>query len=810
MAVGLFLGVGTALGVLALLGGGGKKGGGTNGGGDKPLPGPNGGDEAEACNWAIANKPPTYPSGQGGEPRKPPPDWPQNQWLAYVAYWRAYPKGAEAPTTPDELAAFARLLECVTAKLPKGGDKPVDPNPPDPNPPKADDVPPAGPMTTYEQQNADKAVQLKPQSVPPTIIPPPDNQKKQGQSEVDWLTNVAYWATYVDPGAEGWGALGKKAGPYKLPNPQSPWAVAWTRIRAYIAGKLADQPQPNPGNDVPPGGPITNEERAQADQAVAVGPGPSFVPTDVVPAPDNARKPGTTDADWLTNVAFWSTYRAPGSVWLTSGKQAGPVKITNPASAWATSWKRINAYVKLKLAQNPNPQPDNTPPQGAALTADEQLAITAALGLMLQEVDAAVVSPPDNVHKPGVTEADWQTNVVYWTVYRSPGSKWVTGGHTPAPVKIPNPQSPWVAPWKRINTRIKQLLADQPNPNPNPQPDNTPPAGDAPTLAELQAINAALALKLQQVDAAVVPPPDNVHKQGVSEADWQTNVAYWTVYRSPGSAWVTGGHTPAPVKIPNAQSPWAKVWSRINVKVKQQLAQQPNPNPNPQNPNEPPPQGAVVTADEQLAITAALALKLQQVDAAVVPPPDNVHKQGVTEADWQTNVVYWTVYRSPGSKWVTSGHTPAPVKIPNPQSPYVAVWKRINTRIKELLGNQQNPNPNPNPAPNPNEPPPAGNVITPKEKMAADLALFLMLQTVDASVVPPPDNYHKTFELGFDPPQSEADWQTNVTYWTVYRSPESEWVKAGHTPAPVKIPNAQSPYVAVWARINNYIKAQLG
>jgi hypothetical protein len=358
------------------------------------------------------------------------------------------------------------------------------------------------------------------------------------------------------------------AGPVKIPNAQSLWAASWNRINAYIKAQLANNPQPKPpdpdpqpSEDLPPAGPITANEKANADKVVQLK--PQSVPTTIVPSPDNLRKQGQSDADWFANVAWWATYRDPEGAWRKAGMDAGPVKIPNAQSLWAASWNRINAYIKAQLANNPQPEPpdpdpqpdpqNDVPPQGTALTLDELSTLQLLLPLKLQEVGPAVVPPPDNVRKLGQTEADWQTNVIYWATYRNPESKWVKAGRTPAPVKLPPGQSPWVAVWLRINARVKLELAQQPDPNaPNNEP---PPAGNTITAAESAAIDLALAIMMQQVEAAVVPPPDNVKKPTQTEADWQTNVVYWTVYRSPGSAWVKSNHPPAPVKIP-AQSPW--------------------------------------------------------------------------------------------------------------------------------------------------------------------------------------------------------------------------------------------------------------
>jgi hypothetical protein len=99
---------------------------------------------------------------------------------------------------------------------------------------------------------------------------------------------------------------------------------------------------------------------------------------------------------------------------------------------------------------------DNMPPLGMEPTQAEK---STAIFYMLAggepgdfEVDPSVIPPPHNKIAPGtVTKTVWATNVVYWLCYVYPSSAWVTSGHAPAPIKIPE-DSLWLVVWNRIYT----------------------------------------------------------------------------------------------------------------------------------------------------------------------------------------------------------------------------------------------------------------------------------------------------------------------------------------------------------------------
>ncbi|HUR47919.1 MAG TPA: hypothetical protein VMY88_00110 [Acidimicrobiales bacterium] len=69
--------------------------------------------EAEACGFAVANRPKTY----GGLSQSDYPDTPLAGWLGLVAYRRAYPDWPTGPVQPAQVEALSRVITCVTEKL---------------------------------------------------------------------------------------------------------------------------------------------------------------------------------------------------------------------------------------------------------------------------------------------------------------------------------------------------------------------------------------------------------------------------------------------------------------------------------------------------------------------------------------------------------------------------------------------------------------------------------------------------------------------------------------------------------------------
>jgi len=69
--------------------------------------------EAEACSWAVANKPNAYE----GLSKADFPDVPMASWLARVAYRRAYPTWPLEPVQSVQVDALSRIVVCVAEAL---------------------------------------------------------------------------------------------------------------------------------------------------------------------------------------------------------------------------------------------------------------------------------------------------------------------------------------------------------------------------------------------------------------------------------------------------------------------------------------------------------------------------------------------------------------------------------------------------------------------------------------------------------------------------------------------------------------------
>lgn len=198
----------------------------------------------------------------------------------------------------------------------------------------------------------------------------------------------------------------------------------------------------------PPDGPITSTEQAVANAVIKAR--PTSVATSIVPAPLGTRTALMTDGAWFANVTYWLVYRSAENPWRKAGNPPGPATF-QADSPWADRWKTIYAYVQLALSLGA----DNIPPLGKEPTQFEE---DAAAFYMQQggepgdfTVDPTIVPPPYNERKPGTDPVSWATNVVYWLVYTYPDSVWVSTGHAPAPIVIPDAESVWVPVWVRIH-----------------------------------------------------------------------------------------------------------------------------------------------------------------------------------------------------------------------------------------------------------------------------------------------------------------------------------------------------------------------
>lgn len=58
-------------------------------------------------------------------------------------------------------------------------------------------------------------------------------------------------------------------------------------------------------------------------------------------------KGNQSDPDWLTSLAYWALYSAPGN----ESNTTAPWKITDPSSQWTNVWQRMNSYAKSKFVK---------------------------------------------------------------------------------------------------------------------------------------------------------------------------------------------------------------------------------------------------------------------------------------------------------------------------------------------------------------------------------------------------------------------------------------------------------------------------
>lgn len=121
-------------------------------------------------------------------------------------------------------------VEDTIDKIPDDEDKPAD------DKPNGGTKPPVniGPVTEHEKQAAWWALNVIGEDISSDKVQYPYNKKRPDQTMLDWKTNVAFWMTYVSPGApdkvEG---LQYKLDPKTTPD-YDHWSAVWLRIRNYI------------------------------------------------------------------------------------------------------------------------------------------------------------------------------------------------------------------------------------------------------------------------------------------------------------------------------------------------------------------------------------------------------------------------------------------------------------------------------------------------------------------------------------------------------------------------------------------------
>src|SRR5574338_55640 len=102
--------------------------------------------------------------------------------------------------------------------------------------------PESGPITAEQKQAIDAAMYFGGSKVDSTYYPYPYNARKQGQSMLDWKTDLAFWTLY-STSQSPWVLSGHKAVPFKItestPDAKK-WAAIWLKLRNYIAMAYPD------------------------------------------------------------------------------------------------------------------------------------------------------------------------------------------------------------------------------------------------------------------------------------------------------------------------------------------------------------------------------------------------------------------------------------------------------------------------------------------------------------------------------------------------------------------------------------------
>lgn len=283
---------------------------------------------------ACSTKPKKHPRGVSQKSSQKLDDW-----LANVAFWETYPA---APTKLEQGSTFTpawlRLRNYVRDCLKTGGKDKETPKGIVPD--TAETFPDRG----AEIRNATLVVQTKPRTF--AGVSPPYNRQPAGQPDDVWWTNVAYWQTYP------------KA-PVKL-DPKDPaqrkYVDAYRRILGLVRVEIAKGKQKKE-HTTPPGGEPTTEDPSIArpskdslsgaaemrNAAIAAAQQPHTFERNV--APYNAWKasnPKQALADWLANVAYWTTY------------PTAPIKLsaTDPSHRpYVQAWVRIRQHIDKALAR---------------------------------------------------------------------------------------------------------------------------------------------------------------------------------------------------------------------------------------------------------------------------------------------------------------------------------------------------------------------------------------------------------------------------------------------------------------------------
>lgn len=147
--------------------------------------------------------------------------------------------GGKAKASTSQKSAQDSASEVPPTDTPNGNIPHEEPKPNKPNTKPVN----VGPINEAEIENISRAIeQFDDQSAPEDIIPSPYNMRAQGQSVLDWKTNLAFWLTYS--WNKGWWVAfeNKDPLPYKLSKTMKKvdgkgyeyWSKVWLRIRNYI------------------------------------------------------------------------------------------------------------------------------------------------------------------------------------------------------------------------------------------------------------------------------------------------------------------------------------------------------------------------------------------------------------------------------------------------------------------------------------------------------------------------------------------------------------------------------------------------
>lgn len=340
---------------------------------------------------------------------------------------------------------------------------------------------------------------------------------------------------------------------------------------APAPGRVTRPSAPKPGPGVPappkpapkpvPKPPAQLTELEKQTAAMVAATRPQEFPG--APTDDLRYRGKRLERDWLANWVYWTLYVDPSSAWVSSGQVAGPWKFAPGVSSPFTSvWNRIRAFLDtFELGASPAPAPTPTPAPTPVTPPEALTPVEKATAQMAAKAQPATFpdAPTDDLRNRGSrTLENWLANWVYWSMYVMPSSSWVKAGNAPGPWKT-TPGTVWAAKWQQLRNYIGTLGL-----TPNKPADEKDEAAAAfkLTQAEREAADFALNVRPTWVAESVVPAPTNTRRPDHTDKAWLTNYAYWMTYRSPTSAWVSGGNAPGPVATPPGSS-WATKWSRI-------------------------------------------------------------------------------------------------------------------------------------------------------------------------------------------------------------------------------------------------------